>query len=154
MVALWIFSCNVIYVSENFYCLLICLLSNRSLLSVWYGRHSGAAEPIRQGRKIPTLKVGRKVYIFCPTFDDLMSPKCTKLHRFPPMCSTIFQGDTPDPQNWEVSHFPDSSPSTKAHRPTFSELPWPLPSFMSSWLHLLITSQKGSSILWTVVVIA
>ena len=45
----------------------------------------------------PLLKVGRKSVNFRPTFDHLMSPKCTKLHRFAPIFSKISRGNTPKP---------------------------------------------------------
>jgi len=42
-----------------------------------------------------------KESIFRPTFDVLMSPKCTKLYRFAPIRPQNFPAVTlPDPQNW------------------------------------------------------
>ena len=52
---------------------------------------------------VPLLKVGRKSMYFPSHFHDLMSPKCTKLHRFAPIFLKKFSGgNTPDPQNWEA----------------------------------------------------
>jgi len=74
---------------------------------------------------ITLLKVGWKTVIFCPTFNDLMSPNapnCTNLHLYFP--KKISGANTPDPQTEEgLSPFPRLLSSTIAHRPTFSELP-------------------------------
>jgi len=96
-----------------------------NFIPIWFeirGRGNYTAGMVNS---VPLKKWGGKTCIFRPTFHDLMSLKCTKLHRFAPIFSKNFSGDnTSDPQNWEV--LPRLLPSATAHRPTFSQLPRPL----------------------------
>jgi len=77
---------------------------------------------------VPLLKVGWKSVCFPYTFDDLMSPKCTKLHRFAPIFKKNPRGNNPGPPKLGRDYAPstDFSTLTSAHRPTLSKLPRPL----------------------------
>jgi len=63
---------------------------------------SSAEQYGRDGKFRPTLKMGWKIVYFPPHFwwPDVPPPpkKCTKLHRFAPIFSTISR--RPEPQNW------------------------------------------------------
>jgi len=68
---------------------------------------------------VPLLKVRRKTSIFGPTFDDVMSPKCTKLHIFARIFSKISRGVTPpDHQNWGGFKPPPQTPPRNERPPS------------------------------------
>jgi len=100
----------------------------------------GVAEPTRQEKRrfsVPILmtwchqiditksKLNTELYFFCCTGRQ----KCTKLHRFAPIFSQFFRGDTPGPHNWGEGSttLTRPLPSARVHRPTFSELPRHIP---------------------------
>jgi len=86
----------------------------------------------RGGKFCPTFKSGTEKHLCSlPFLMTLMSPKCTKLHRFTSIFSKNFWVNTPGSPNCRGVKPPPQTPPPRrapspAHRPTFSEFPLPL----------------------------